>query len=94
MKNSSQREKMFALCQEWECSGKRREAFCKEHGLTIATFSYWRTKYLVEQKDHRDGFVTITAGLSSAMEIRYPNGVVLKVPEQMSLSQIKALISL
>ena len=85
---------MFALCQEWECSGKRRDAFCKEYGITVATFSYWRTKYLAGQKDHHDGFVAITTGLSSAMEIRYPNGVILKVPEQMSLSQIKALISL
>ena len=32
------------LITEWQESGKTRKAFCREHDLTVATFSYWRTK--------------------------------------------------
>jgi hypothetical protein len=29
---------------EWQKSGKTREEYCREQDLTVATFSYWRTK--------------------------------------------------
>jgi hypothetical protein len=32
------------LIAEWQRSGKTREKFCKEKDVTVATFSYWRTK--------------------------------------------------
>ena len=94
MQSNNLREKMFALCREWEASGKKREDFCREHGISLARFGYWRTQYLTAEKISGDDFVTLTAGFSSKMEIQYPNGVMLKVPKNISLSDLKALICL
>lgn len=99
MQSNNLREKMFALCREWEASGKKREDFCRDHGISLARFGYWRTQYLSEcqpaaEKTDGDDFVTLTTGVSSEMEIQYRNGVVLKVPKHISLSDLKALICL
>ena len=32
------------LISEWQASGKTRQIFCTEKDVTVATFSYWRTK--------------------------------------------------
>ena len=32
------------LSAEWNASGMTREKFCSEKDVTVATFSYWRTK--------------------------------------------------
>lgn len=99
MQFNNLREKMFALCREWEDSGKKREDFCRAHDISLARFGYWRTQYLSEcrpaaEKTSGDDFVPLTAGFSSEMEIQYPNGVMLKVPKHISLSDLKALICL
>jgi hypothetical protein len=85
---------MFALCQQWEKSEKTRAIFCNEQGITLATFSYWRTKYRKGIKDTQDGFVAITGATSTGLEICYPNGVVLKVNEHISIERLKVLIGL
>ncbi|MCG8322162.1 MAG: hypothetical protein MI921_21885 [Cytophagales bacterium] len=98
MKSKPLREKIFSLCRGWELSGKDRETFCTEHEITLAKFGYWRSQYLAEQRDpvdgQDDGFVAITPGITSGLEIRYPNGVTVKVGEKASLTDLKALIML
>lgn len=31
--------------QRWEASGLSQAAFCRNHGLKLATFGYWRKKF-------------------------------------------------
>jgi environmental stress-induced protein Ves len=40
----SKMEYWKGLISEWKSSGETREIFCKRKGVTVATFSYWRTK--------------------------------------------------
>lgn len=99
MRSEKLREEMFFLCQQWEESGETRESFCKGHQINIGKFSYWRSQYLSEcrpvaEKSHEDEFIALTPAMNSGMEIRYPNGVILKIPEKTSLAELKALISL
>jgi hypothetical protein len=44
------RTKWYAHIEAWEQSGKTQTQFCQELNLSIATFSYWRTQYLEEQR--------------------------------------------
>jgi transposase-like protein len=35
---------MVALVRQWEQSAETREAFARRHGLTLATFEYWKRR--------------------------------------------------
>lgn len=49
----------LALAGAWEESGLSQGAFCRERGLKLATFSYWRNKYLASQRDAEADFVAL-----------------------------------
>lgn len=85
---------MFALCRQWEDSGETRESFCKRHQINIGKFSYWRSQYLAEGQTEEGEFIAMSPAIDPGMEIRYRNGVVLKVSGKMPLGDLKALISL
>lgn len=94
MRSEKLREEMFSLCRQWEESGETRESFCQRHQINIGKFSYWRSQYLAEESPQEDEFIAIAPAMNSSLEIRYPNGVVLKVAESTSLPELKALICL
>lgn len=86
---------MFRLIRQWEECEKDRATFCREFGLTVATFSYWRTKYLRALKSTTSGeFVELKALTPMPVEIVYPNGVMIRLPQSSSISDLKALIRL
>lgn len=88
-------EEMFSLIRQWEESKKGRATFCSEYGLTVATFSYWRTKYLRALKSDTSGeFVELKPLTPIPIEIIYPNGVIIRLPQSSSSSDLKALIRL
>ena len=43
----SESEKLV-LCQQWHASCQTKSAFCQQHNLSIASFSKWSRKYLLE----------------------------------------------
>ena len=71
-----------------------REQFCKEHDVTLATFSYWRTKYRKSQQPPVRLFSELQPEILDKIEITYPNGVKVSLPKDGGLSTIKALIGL
>jgi hypothetical protein len=83
---------MFELIRHWEESDEDRATFCKANNLTISTFSYWRTKYRKSQATSSNGFIELKPTSPSALEIVYPNGVVIRMPPTTTLSALKALI--
>ena len=85
---------MFPLMASWESSEQERKEFCDSHELTLATFSYWRTKYIKSQKCSGELFTELQPEISGKIEITYPNGVKVSLPKDGGLSTIKALIVL
>jgi len=86
---------MFDLIHRWEDSDEDRTTFCNANGLTLYTFSYWRTKYRKSQaRSASSGFVELKPTSPTCLEIVYPNGVVIRLPQTSSLSDLKALIQL
>ena len=88
-------EDMFGLISLWEESEEDRAVFCKKHGLTVATFSYWRTKYRkFQMSSASQGFVELKPISHLAIEIVYPNGVIIRLPQLSTTSELKSLVHL
>ena len=83
---------MFPLIAEWESSHHTRESFCQTKGLSLATFGYWRTRYLSARAEPA-GFTEIKPEVSAHISITYPNGVRIEVPSS-SMAIIGALVHL
>lgn len=90
-----QQEKMFALVESYQESGKSQKDFCQEQGIQPSTFSYWIKKKRLSENP-TESFLridTASALATNHLEILYPNGVRLKT-SQTNMSVISALIRL
>jgi len=88
------KEEMFALIEQWEESSESRKAFCRKHNLAPSTFSYWYSKYRKPGPSKEPGFVEVQPHLSRSLELIYPNGVRIRLPQDTSLAELRTLISL
>jgi hypothetical protein len=76
---------MYPVIEQWQSSGLTKLAFCDQHGVAKSVFFYWHKKYRADQEP--GGFVPIKIGNSKPLpantfiEVQYPNGVVLRLPE-------------
>lgn len=89
-------QEMFPLMEQWATSGESRESFCKLHTIPLSTFSYWRGKFIKAQS-HREGspdFVKLQPTTATRLEVVYPNGVTVRVVENLDLVSLRALIQL
>lgn len=80
------REQMLAIIADWEQSGKSKKQYCKEKGISPATFYYWFSRRTGELPAAQD-FIRIDRlrHESREIEIIYPNGVRLKVENDLVL---------
>ena len=82
-KSSRLKEKMFDLIFQQTKSGVSQIQFCKNKKMSIATFSYWRKKYLEAQpKDTSNNFIALkiktVPKTNHLIEIQLPNKIVLR----------------
>jgi len=95
MSKHNSRSEMFSLIDEWTSSNQTQLAFCQLKGLAPSTFSYWRKKYLEAHDQEAAGFTEVLPEVGSKIEVCYPNGVKVTLPEQgSSLPLIQALVRL
>ena len=79
------RERMQSMIVDWQRSGKSKKAYCAENGINEATFYYWFSRI---KENHTAGgnFITIDkAPRKNDIEIIYPNGVRIKVENDLGL---------
>ena len=101
MENSAKHkrgEEMFTLIESCSESGLSNKAFCVQQGLSQANFYYWKKKYHESQVKQEDKFIPVELPQSihfiNEIEIIYPNGVRLKLPQGQDLSVIRSFIGL
>lgn len=91
-------DKMFALIKICLESGLNNKTFCEQHGIGQAMFYYWKKKYILSQSIPEAKFIPVrikdTQIQRGEIEICYPNGVRLKLPEGTGLSVIRSFIGL
>lgn len=89
---------MFPIIEEWESSPESMGQFCERHQIPKSTFSYWRTRYSKNNQKsrvNRAEFLEVRMDhVSVDLEIIYPNGVKLRLPQNSPMSQLRTLIQL
>lgn len=88
---------MFTLVGQWRGSGLTRKEFCTQHGIGLAKFGYWISKWKEEHTSSGiPGFIPMgspRAGDMPVLSVVYPNGVRLEVPSA-DLGLLSRLIGL
>ena len=98
-------EQFRQLHGEWKQSGLSIQQYCEKTGLTESRFYYWRSKLKEEPLPTSCGsFIPVKmSGKSSVYsarnasglcEIEYPNGVVVRVTSDMTLDQLRQMVTL
>lgn len=76
---------MLSMIADWQQSGKSKKAYCAENGINEAKFYYWISR-IKESDKSAVGFLTIDkSSKNSDIEIIYPNGVRIKVGNDLGL---------
>lgn len=77
---------MFPIIEEWQGSSLSKTAFCKQKGIVKSVFYYWQKRH--KEAQSTGGFVPIKINNEnrtsnpSVIEIAYPNGVIVRLPNQ------------
>lgn len=84
-------EDWHQIIKDYESSGLSGKQFSKTHGITPATFYYWKKKILSNQAL---GFIPVDINKSEyyQYEIEYPNGVKVRPQGGLSLAALQSLI--
>lgn len=86
--NTSKKEKMFALVDQWRESGITRKAFARQQGIVARTFYYWCEKQSVQMWEPAGdpGFVELAPEPSEGkksdcprLEIELAGGIRIKI---------------
>jgi len=101
MKNTTKgnrEEEMFALVKTCIASEISNKDFCTLNKISQANYYYWQKKYLESQQVEPDDFIPVKfprrVAAITEIEICYPNGVCIKLPQGSDLSLIRSFISL
>jgi hypothetical protein len=90
---------MFQLIEKWKTSNLTIKAYCQKQGMACSVFYYWNKIYKLSKPKAKGGFIPIevqhveTPPLS-VIEIEYPNGMVVRLPDVTPVSIVKQYIHL
>ena len=100
-------EQFRQLHEEWKQSGLSVQQYCENTGLKESRFYYWRSKLKAEPLPASCGsFIPVKMSDKSSIhsaknasgmalcEIEYPNGVVVRVTSDMTLDQLRQMVTL
>ena len=100
-------EQFRQIHEDWKQSGLSVQQYCENTGLTESRFYYWKSKLKAESPPSACGsFIPVKmSGKSSVYsarktsdkalcEIEYPNGVVVRVTSDMTLDQLRQMVTL
>ncbi len=80
----------------------RQQDFCKTAGISVDSLKYWITKFNKEQASKQSdpcptGFIPVkveNTAEQTCQEIEFPNGVIFRYSQGVSIETIKELIKL
>ena len=100
-------EQFRLIYDEWKQSGLSVQQYCESSGLTASRFYYWSSKLKEESLPTSCGsFIPVkmsgkssvysarNASAKALCEIEYPNGVVVRVTSDMTLDQLRQMVTL
>lgn len=100
-------EQFRQIHEDWKQSGLSVQQYCENTGLTESRFYYWKSKLKAEFLPSACGsFIPVKMSGKSTVysarntsgkalcEIEYPNGVVVRVTSDMTLDQLRQMVTL
>jgi len=104
-RNTNHQKEMFAMIKSSIESGINRKLFFKQQGISVHTYYYWYQKYKRTEIKPEDKFIPVIIGKpikpieqatpkKTEIEIFYPNGVRVKLTQELDLPVLKSLIGL
>jgi predicted acetyltransferase len=104
MNNKSREQKKKraqSMIEQWKQSGKKLQLYCEEQNLSIHTFRNWLKRESKESKQTKSisDFIPLQIQksispekVSGKIEIVYPNGICIRLREEIDLAVVKYLI--
>jgi hypothetical protein len=94
--SSSDKNRWQEICKLWQESGKSVNVFCAERGLNKHTLTYWRGKFIREEKQTKSAsFVPVKIKKNNSLalmplsipshlsiKIQTPQGYVISIPTE------------
>lgn len=77
------REQWVEHVAAWASSGRSQAAWCREHGVSLASFGYWRRKLAQDSAAALPATLPIrvtAARQAPTTQVRLPSGVIVSVP--------------
>ncbi len=101
---SDRRHHWAGVISEWEQSGSTQVGFCRERGIAIATFRWWRSRLNVDSapvakrrstSDTTWVPVTLSDGVAtaSAIEVVVAGGRIVRIPGPISEELLQRVIA-
>jgi predicted acetyltransferase len=89
---------MMNIIQEWEQSGQSQKLFCQARSIPHSKFYYWLRKLREDQSPVSEtDFIAVRIKqnkMQGAMDIHYPNGVVVKLHAPVDMIMVKTLLQI
>jgi hypothetical protein len=92
------KEEMFPIIEDWQCSGLTKKAYCEQKGVAQALFFYWQKKH--KEEHGPNGFLPMDIyGVDKTfangfIEVKHPNGVTIRLPENTGAEIIRRCVYL
>jgi|GEM_PF-3486216 hypothetical protein len=104
-RNANHQNEMFAMIKSSIESGINRKLFFKQQGISVHTYYYWYQKYKRSEIKSKDKFIPVViekpakpaeqvTPKKTEIEVCYPNGVRIKLTQELNLPVLRSLIEL
>jgi len=95
--DSTSREQMFSLIEDWKRSGLTRQAYCRAHSIGYHRFLYWDKKFQAANAvglDEPSSFISLAVpSVVPSAELIYPDGRRLLFHQGVDPTYLKALLA-
>lgn len=104
---STNEKEMFSLVKSCLDSGTSKREYLRQNGISEGIFYFWYKKYKASIAKQEDKFIPLvipetskhpeqktTVTKKTELEICYPNGVKVKLTQELDLTVLRSLISI
>jgi len=65
MNGTNKRDQWFAWIEDWEASELTQSDYCRQQGISLASFNKWRTKYIASNHSYSKDFQQQSKSIAS-----------------------------
>jgi hypothetical protein len=86
--------------KEWQESNLNQSAFCRQSGIKLSTFIYWRSLFLAPENNNSNKFIPVKVvkdgkeNKSKCVKIKLVTGHLVYFPKEMDSTEMAKLIQL